>query len=746
MMAHAQNHLTPTTRDASGLVLHRMVFPTTVPPAKLVQALRQIAAASYGRILVETSRTGDTRVEHLLGTTPGNTAAVRRLLEDLLPGVAISSAADLQREKPGGAARMVIKPSSLPLNTSEVEAAVFATYEAFQARLDPGERLTLQVVLGRGLHPTSTPAKLPDPRPQSLLGLLGRGTPEAPSETRKRIAERRADYGIEASIRVGVTATTRERRERLATSLISALAVMEAPGVVLSLRVENPAHFHRAELRRPLRLSVSELAGLSGIPIADPRSDQVLPGMPPAHPKMARLDTRVNSTERVFATSLFPGDHRLVGLPAEDGGALRHMALVAPTGAGKSSVLERLAIQDIQAGRPVVYIDPKADGATARIRSAIPRHRWKDVYEIDPADPEPLGFNPLDATGRDPDVVADSVLAVFARIFSDGWGPRSADIFLASCRTLARTGTPEHPHTIPDIQRLWLDHAWRKRLTSQPVVRQDPALQSFWAWYDNLGPEQMANVLAAPANKLRTLLKPAAVRILGQRHAGPALRNVFRDNRIVLLSSNPATAGELTVAAISSLAVSDIWLAVQERGATAPKKRTPAVVYVDEADRLMALPLNLADALQRSRSYGVGWVLALQAFSQAPKDIQAALRTNARSMLVWRTEDYQEAQTVARLAPELEPEDWMALDRFQAYARVSVGGVSTPWALVQTLPPIQGQHDPDQVLAASREANLPKPDEAEPPPATPSAPSEDGESPASSVPVFRAKKASGDQS
>ncbi|WP_120003350.1 type IV secretory system conjugative DNA transfer family protein [Nesterenkonia muleiensis] len=706
--------LTPTMRDASALVLSRMIFPRTIPSDKLVQVLRQFAAESQpGRILLEASRTGETAPEHLLGTTPQNTAKVRRLLADLLPGVVIHSAADVVRQKPTSAARMVLKPASLPLNADRAEATTFALYEALQTRLEPGERLTFQVVLGRGLHPASTPGKLPDPRPQSLLGVLGHGVGQAPHEVRKRIADRRADYGLEANIRVGVTAATPERRERLATSVISALAVMEAPGVDVSLRVENPKWFHHAQIRRPWRLSVSELAGLSGLPVADPRSDTALPGMPPAHPKMTRLDFRVNGKERVFASSLFSGDQRPVGLAADDGGAMRHMALIAPTGAGKSSTMERLAIEDIRAGRAVVYADPKGDGASARIRACIPRSRWKDVYEIDPSDPEPLGFNPLDATGRDPDVVADNVLAVFARIFSDGWGPRTADLLLCSARTLSRTGTPEHPHTIPDIQRLWLDHTWRRRLIRQPVIQEDPALVSFWAWYESLSPGQAANVIAAPSNKLRALLKPAAARILGQRHSGSALRDVFRDGRIVLLSTNPATAGELTVAAISALVINEIWMAVQERGALPAGKRPPAVVYIDEADRLMSLPLNLADALQRSRSYGVGWVLAMQAFSQAPKDIQAALKTNARSMVVWKAEDYAEAQAVAKLAPELEAEDWMALDRFQAYTRLSVGGVSTPWALIQTLPPVPPEHAPSIVLASSRATHL---REEDPPP------------------------------
>ncbi|MGO4299338.1 type IV secretory system conjugative DNA transfer family protein [Leifsonia sp. RAF41] len=394
-----------------------------------------------------------------------------------------------------------------------------------------------------------------------------------------------------------------------------------------------------------------------------------------------------------------PGDTRPLGLSPSD--MSLHGYALGPTGVGKTHLLQLIAEAAMHAGQPLLVLDPKAQ-MHEHLLERVPKDRYKDVVLIDGTEEHPMGFNPLDASGRDPDVVADSVLAVFARVFADGWGPRTADIFSASLRTLTRTGSVTSPNTLVDLPRLWTDTAFRRRLVAQ--VHDDVALAGFWSWYESLRPAAQAAVIASPMNKLRqVLLRPTAVKIVGQRRPGFRLRDVFRDRAIVLLPLNEGLLGPLTTELIGSLAIAEAWQAVQERATEKRHAKHPGLVIVDEADRFMHLPVSLVDALARSRSLSVSWWLATQYWDQLPKEMKSAVKTNARSKVIFRLESDDDARTIARMAPELSEQDFMALGKYQVYLRLVAQGVTTSWALARTLPATEPSSDPSEVRRVSHD-------------------------------------------
>ena len=74
----------------------------------------------------------------------------------------------------------------------------------------------------------------------------------------------------------------------------------------------------------------------------------------------------------------------------------RHMYVIGKTGMGKTNLLENLAIQDIQKGHGIAFIDPHGDTAEKLIK-AIPANRINDVIYFNPADQEfPIAFNVLE--------------------------------------------------------------------------------------------------------------------------------------------------------------------------------------------------------------------------------------------------------------------------------------------------------------------------------------------------------------
>lgn len=95
---------------------------------------------------------------------------------------------------------------------------------------------------------------------------------------------------------------------------------------------------------------------------------------------------------------------------------------------------------------------------------------------------------------------------------------------------------------------------------------------------------------------------------------------------------------------------------------------------------------SMADGLARARSLGAGLVLATQHWGALSKDLQSAVKTNARSKVFWRFDSDDEARLVARMAPDLTERDFMELPRFEVYANIRHRQESSGWFSARTLP------------------------------------------------------------
>ncbi len=686
--------------SSTPLVFSRLYLPHPLPPAQVAAFLTRLATERAGRPLVLETRADAAGVVHLLGCEVSVLHRVRRILKDLIPGTIMAGLDGYARRTVVAAGRLRVRPAALPLSTADPDEVLRPLYSALSRSYSKDEAVCIQVVIGNGHGPQQLPRSVPDPTASLWKGLL-LGQVDASAEIRGRMRDRATSHGLEVVLRIGAAGTSAKRRTRMVQELLAAMSVAQSPGVSLELLREDPNRLNVAPLSRRgvMRLSVPELVGL----VCWPAGETPLPGNAPAHPKLLRADASVYSGDAAFAVSDVPGDSRRLGLTPAD--MSFHGYALGPTGVGKTHLLQLIAESAMQAGQPLLVLDPKAQ-MHDYLLERVPAERFKDVVLIDGTEKRPMGFNPLDASGRDPDVVADGALAVFARVFAEGWGPRTADIFSASLRTLTRTGSAAAPNTLVDLPRLWTDASFRRGLVAQ--VQGDVALSGFWSWYESLQPTGQAAVIASPMNKLRqVLLRPAAVKLLGQRQPGFRLRDIFRDRAIVLLPLNEGLLGPLTTELIGSLAIAETWQAVQERATERQHQKHPGLVIVDEADRFMNLPVSLVDALARSRSLSVSWWLATQYWDQLPKEMKSAVKTNARSKVIFRLESDDDARTIARMAPGLSDQDFMALGKYQVYLRLVSHGITTDWALAKTLPSTAPVSDPAEVRRIARQHRQP---------------------------------------
>ena len=113
----------------------------------------------------------------------------------------------------------------------------------------------------------------------------------------------------------------------------------------------------------------------------------------------------------------------MFGIRAADRG--KHIYVIGKTGMGKSTMLENMAIQDIQNGEGVSFIDPH--GSTAeKLLDFIPQERIKDVVYFAPFDTDnPIGFNVMEDVGFDKrHLVVSGLMGALRRIWVDAWSAR----------------------------------------------------------------------------------------------------------------------------------------------------------------------------------------------------------------------------------------------------------------------------------------------------------------------------------
>lgn len=629
-------------------------------------------------------------ISYLIGCEATVVQRIKRLIRDHLPDTLFDAAPARAAVREVG--QLQLRPSAFPLRTDNPVAVTRALLSAMAAPLREGEVQVVQILLGRRRPMTSVAPDASSP-PTSWWQPLTRGRKLASSDERARLKVRAEDAGFDAVVRVGVVGSDSERTRRLSVAIHSAIATAKGPAVHLSFVHVDARHLNEVVVPRRfgLELSSGELLGLLGWPLGD----DDLPGVPSLHPKPVRPSSSVHRGERVFAVPGVPGDSRPVGISSSD--ALFHMASFGPSGSGKSTAMLHLVEADMNAGGPVAVFDPKRqliDDISAR----IPVKRRDDVVIVEVGT---TGYNPLELAGRDPDVIVDGLMSVFAGVFANGFGPRTLDIFSGTLRSLARASVVTGiPATLADIPRILTDPAQRRAVVG--LVHDDETLAQFWAWFENQSPQAQAAAIAAPLSRLRQLLlRPALLRTLDQRHSPFSLRNIWRDNLIVLVPLNSALIGSGTADMLGSLMVADLWMAVQERAAEANPEKRPGAVYVDEAPRFLHLPSSLSDALAVSRSLGVSWNLAAQFRTQFPAEMRSAIDMNARSKLVFATE-YEDAKHFSRGSKDLATEDFTSLKRFEAYGNLVAGGHPQGWSLLRTLPPSAPSSDPEAVRAHSR--------------------------------------------
>lgn len=390
------------------------------------------------------------------------------------------------------------------------------------------------------------------------------------------------------------------------------------------------------------------------------------------------LPTDSHQSISLFAQADFRGRMTPFGIKEADRRA--HMYLIGKTGTGKSTLIERLILQDIKAGRGAALLDPHGDLVT-RVLAQVPGDRQGDVIYFDVPDvKQALGFNPLSNVPQvKRSLAASGLIGVFRKLWRDSWGPRTEHI-LRNCLLLL-LDQPEA--TLKGVLRLLSDARYRQ--VALRSVRSSQ-VRDFWIKeYDGYPARFKAEAIAPIQNKVGAFLAdPILCRILTQPKSSFNLRQIMDDGKIFLVNLAKGKLGEDTASLLGSLLVSSIGLAAIRRADSPEEMRRDFYLYLDEFHTFTTL--SLAGMLSELRKYRLNLILAHQYLSQLEPQVRDAILGNVGTIIAFRIGLPDAELLESEFFPDFRATDLINLPNHHIYLKLMINGrVSSPFS-ARTLP------------------------------------------------------------
>ncbi|MEO6536128.1 MAG: type IV secretion system DNA-binding domain-containing protein [Candidatus Paceibacterota bacterium] len=401
-----------------------------------------------------------------------------------------------------------------------------------------------------------------------------------------------------------------------------------------------------------------------------------------------------------FAATDSRGKRTPFGLKAKD--RARHMYVIGKTGMGKSTLLENMAIQDIQNGEGMAFIDPHGS-AVESLLEYIPEHRIKDVVYFAPFDlDQPMAFNIMEDVGYDKrHLVVSGLMATFKKIWLDAWSARMEYILTNTLLALL-----EYPDaTLLGVNRMYTDKAYRNKVVENV---KDPVVKDFWVKeFAAFGDKYTQEATPAIQNKIGQFTSNPLIRnIIGQPKSSFDIRELMDNKKILLINLSKGLVGDTNMRLLGSMLTTRIFLGAMSRAELAPRELDQAqdfYFYVDEFQNFAND--TFAEILSEARKYHLNLIIAHQYVEQMEEQVRAAVFGNVGTTVSFRVGPFDAETLETIFMPEFVKEDLVNLGFAQIYLTLMIDGVgSRPFSAI-TLPRIEPPQKTykQEVIEASRQ-------------------------------------------
>ncbi|MDO8565017.1 MAG: type IV secretion system DNA-binding domain-containing protein, partial [bacterium] len=388
-----------------------------------------------------------------------------------------------------------------------------------------------------------------------------------------------------------------------------------------------------------------------------------------------------------FAETDSRGERKKFGIKSND--RSKHVYVIGKTGMGKSTLLENMAIQDIQNGNGLIFIDPHG-GTAEKLLEYVPEERVKDVLYLAPFDIDfPVAFNVMEDVGPEKrHLVVSGLMSAFMKLFGEeSFSDRMQYILQNTILALL-----EYPDsTMLGINKMLADKDYRKKVVENIT---DPSVKAYWTQeYAGYTERFAAEAIPAIQNKIGQFTSNPLIRnIIGQPKSSFNFRKIMDEKKIVIANLSKGRVGENNARLLGSMLVTKIYLAAMSRAdesAQSLSKLPPFYLFVDEfqsfADK------SFADILSEARKYKLCLTIAHQYIEQMDEEVRDAVFGNVGSTVSFRVGAYDADVLEKEFAPVFLAEDMVNLGRFQMYLKLMIDSVTSQPFSATALPPIAPQ-------------------------------------------------------
>ncbi len=490
-----------------------------------------------------------------------------------------------------------------------------------------------------------------------------------------------------ASIRIFVSVNNKQDLLERITGLQSSLGVFAVPGyqsfkkissIPLTILEKIKYLYFQKRLigffnRNESLLSVTEVADLYHFPYTKiTKTENIAKVHSRSLPAPLSLKNNID-LDIIFAKNTYGGTTTLIGLTREE--RARHMYVIGATGTGKSTMLLSMINQDLHNGNGVCIVDPHGDLAESAIH-CIPDERINDLIYFNPFDIKyPIGINLLELTpGLEEDeallekeFIAESVISLFRKVFSDAWASHPHRIEYILRNTIHTAFTLENP-TLFTIFDLLNNPVFQKQAIKN---LQDENLTNFWKYeFGKAGDYQRVKMVAPVTARIgRFLFSSSAKRILEQEKSTINFDEILDNKKILICNLSKGNIGEDTSEVMGIMILNKIQLAALKRARVEKQKRSEFYLYVDEFQNF-ATP-SFVQMLSEARKYGLSLTMAEQSTSQQKdRNLVDIILANTGTIVSFRSANPRDEQLLLpQFSPYVEPNELANLPSFHFYMK-----------------------------------------------------------------------------
>ncbi len=592
----------------------------------------------------------------------------------------------LEKQGEGAAIQILIKPAADWKKAGEQEA------KRIQETSKIDQKTDILKIISETLMPKKQAEKDKPKEPIKLSPLA--------EETIKKIEAKTNKTGFNANIRLVCSAATQDRAEQILEQLTKSFTQFDAPNFNGFKIIKNKGRakkksifdfsFRNFNPKHAFVLNTEELTSLYHFPISSTET----PKLKWLKTKQAPAPANMPDQGIVLGKNIYRGQEVLVRLTEQD--RQRHLYIIGQTGTGKSSLMQELIQQDIEAGKGVGVIDPHGE-LIENILGLIPGSRAEDVVLFDPSDLQrPMGLNMLEYNQAYPEqktFIVNELINIFDKLYDlkTTGGP----IFEQYTRNalLLLMDDPKEPATLMEVPKALADKDYRHRLLAKC---RDPIVKNFWEKEAEKagGEAALVNMVPYITSKFNIFIANDYMRpIIGQAKSSLNFREIMDQKKILLVNLSKGRLGDINSALLGLIIVGKILMTAFSRADIKAEQRPDFYFYLDEFQNFTTP--SIAVILSEARKYKLDLILAHQFIGQLTEEIKKAVFGNVGNMICLRVGPEDAEFLVKQFEPVFNQNDLINIDNFNSYVKLQINGQTTPAFSMQHLKP----KEPDAEIA-----------------------------------------------